>query len=51
MPILHEDGKQLTQSIAIGRYLARKYNLISDDPFLNYRSEQVVDIMEDARKG
>ena len=51
MPVLHEDGKPLTQSMSIGRYLARKYNFVSDDPFLNYRSEQVVDILEDSRKG
>ena len=49
MPLLTEDGKVMTQSASILRYLARKYGFVSDDPFLNYRSEQVIDILEDAR--
>ena len=51
MPVLLEDGKVLTQSASTSRYLARKYGYVSEDPFLNYRSEQVMDILEDARKG
>ena len=48
--MLLEDGKLLTQSLSIGRYLARKYNLVTHYLFLSYRSEQVVDILEDTRK-
>jgi len=49
VPILAVDGKELTQSYAIIRYLAKQHGFATSDDFLNYRSDQVVQIVEDAR--
>jgi len=44
-----EDGKELTQSAAIGRYLGRKLGLVTNDPYLDFLGDQVVDILTDGR--
>ncbi|CAG7731359.1 unnamed protein product [Allacma fusca] len=49
IPTLEVDGKVWTQSYAIGRYLAKTFGFTVEDDFLNYRSEQVSEIIEDCR--
>jgi glutathione S-transferase len=40
----------LTQSAAIGRYLAKKYGLIPDDSFDAARCDEIVNALDDLRK-
>jgi glutathione S-transferase len=48
IPVLElEDGRQLSQSTAIGRYLAKKHGLVSDDDFENAWGDQLVGAIED----
>jgi len=48
LPVLElEDGRQLSQSLAIGRYLAKKYGLLSDDDWENAWGDQLVGAIED----
>jgi glutathione S-transferase len=49
LPILNVDGKELSQSNAIARYLARQYNLVAEDPFLNARADEIADIVTELR--
>jgi len=49
MPVLHVDGKQLTQSLAIGRYLAREFGLLPKDSFTVARCDEIVDILAELR--
>lgn len=49
VPLLLVDGKELTQSAAIGRYLATKFGFVTGDPYLDFKSDQVVDILTDGR--
>jgi len=49
MPILIEDGKELTQSASISRYLAKKFGQVTGNEFLDYRVDQVIDIVNDGR--
>jgi glutathione S-transferase len=48
VPVLElPDGRQLSQSLAIGRYLATVNDLISKDPFENAWGDQLVGAIED----
>jgi len=48
IPVLElEDGRQLSQSLAIGRYLAKKHGLVSDDDWENAWGDQLVGAIED----
>jgi len=44
-----EDGKELTQSNAIGRFLGKKFGLVTNDPYLDFLGDQVVDLLVDGR--
>ncbi|CAG7837629.1 unnamed protein product [Allacma fusca] len=43
VPILKFDNKQLTQSLAITRYLARKYKLVGKDDFEAAKCDELAD--------
>ncbi|CAG4982226.1 unnamed protein product [Colias eurytheme] len=49
MPVLEIDGKQYAQSLAIGRYLGRKYGLVGDDAEQDFEIDQNVDFVNDIR--
>jgi len=49
VPILYENGVELTQSTPIISYLCRKFGFISQDEFINYRGAEIVEIVTDAR--
>ncbi|CAG7634897.1 unnamed protein product [Allacma fusca] len=49
LPVLVEDDNTLTQSYAIGRYLCKKFDFVHVDPFMDYLSDQVSEIVEDCR--
>ncbi|XP_038222288.1 glutathione S-transferase 2-like [Zerene cesonia] len=49
LPVLEIDGKQYAQSIAIGRYLGRKYGLAGDDAEQDFEIDQNVDFVNDLR--
>jgi len=42
MPVLEVDGKKLCQSVAIGRYLAEKYNMMPKDPWMKAKADEMV---------
>lgn len=50
IPVLEIDGKQIHQSIAICRYLAKKVGLSGDDDFENFEIDCVVDTVNDLRQ-
>jgi len=45
LPILQFDGKELSQSQAIARFLAGKYDLVAEDPFVAARADEVAGFM------
>lgn len=47
VPVLETDGETLTQSQAIGRFLARRYKLMPEDPLEQYRCDELVDALMD----
>lgn len=47
LPILEIDGKRHAQSFAIGRYLAKKYNLMGDNEEEAFRVDEVVEAIRD----
>ncbi|XP_048740132.1 probable glutathione S-transferase 9 [Ostrea edulis] len=49
LPFLEVDGKQLTQSLTIARYLARKFGLAGDTNWEQALVEQIVDTCDDLR--
>jgi len=54
MPILAEDGRELTQSRAIVRYLGKSTEvngakIYPDDPWLAFQVDELVDALEDSR--
>lgn len=51
VPILEIDGKIYNQSRAIGRYLAKKYNLYGSDEFEAMEIDAAVDSIDDFRHG
>mgnify|MGYP001049660934 FL=1 len=50
LPCLEIEGQKLVQSNSILRYLCRKYDLYSTDPFKAYLIESVCDLKEDLYK-
>jgi len=48
-PVLHEDGKEMSQSSAIARYLARKFKLVGATDYQAYLCDQYVDHITDWR--
>ena len=51
LPVLEVDGVQLGQSMAIARYLARKYNLAGKTDLEMAQADMVVDCVQDALNG
>lgn len=49
IPILEIDGKVLYQSIAICRYLAKKFKLVGADTLEDYEIDNAVDNLNDFR--
>nr|UQQ66584.1 glutathione S-transferase sigma 7 [Conogethes punctiferalis] len=49
MPVLVIDGKQYSQSLAISRYLGRKYGLVGADLEEDFEIDQIVDFINDIR--
>lgn len=49
MPVLEEDGKQLSQSLTIFRYLGRKFGLGAADEFQNAKCNEYIDAVFDVR--
>ncbi|CAH0401036.1 unnamed protein product [Chilo suppressalis] len=49
LPVLEIDGKQYAQSLAIGRYLGRKYGLSGADIEEDFEIDQNVDFVNDIR--
>ncbi|CAH2093201.1 unnamed protein product [Euphydryas editha] len=49
MPVLEIDGKKYAQSLAIARYLARKYGLNGQDIEEDFEIDQNVDFVNDIR--
>ncbi|CAB3230546.1 unnamed protein product [Arctia plantaginis] len=49
MPILEIDGKQYAQSVAISRYLGRKYGVAGDNEEEAFEIDQNVDFLNDIR--
>lgn len=49
LPLLEIDGKVMFQSLAIARFLAKKFGLYSEDPLEAYEIDNVVDTINDFR--
>jgi len=46
VPVLEVDGKELSQSLAISRFLGVKLNFDSKDPFLAAKADEVSSVMD-----
>ena len=42
MPILEVDGKEVTQSLTIARFLAKRYNLLPGDDWHLAKADEVI---------
>lgn len=49
MPVLEVDGKRVYQSLAIGRYLAKRVGLAGDDDWENLLVDVAIDTVNDFR--
>lgn len=49
LPLLEIDGKVMFQSLAIARFLGRKFGLYSEDAMEAYEIDNVVDTINDFR--
>ncbi|CAG7825801.1 unnamed protein product [Allacma fusca] len=49
VPILEENGRALTQSFAIGRYLAKKFGFIANIPAVDAKGDQLIEAVKDCR--
>jgi len=47
MPLLEVNGKKLSQSSAIGRFIARKFKLAGADDFESAKCDEIVDAIKD----
>uniref|UniRef100_A0A915KR41 glutathione transferase n=1 Tax=Romanomermis culicivorax TaxID=13658 RepID=A0A915KR41_ROMCU len=47
VPVLYVDGKELCQSMAIARYLAKEFGLVPSDNFLAAKADMIVDGLRD----
>jgi len=48
VPVLEVDGKQLAESFAIARYLAKQFNLAGKDAWEQAKVDEFADLMKDA---
>lgn len=51
VPVLEIDGKKYNQSRAIGRYLAKKFNLYGSNEIEALEIDAAIDSLEDIRQG
>lgn len=49
LPILEVDGHVMYQSLAISRFLAKKFELVGNDDHENYEIDNAVDNINDLR--
>jgi len=47
LPVLEVDGKQISQSLAIGRFLANKFNLAGTTPVEKFQADMIVECCKD----
>jgi len=51
VPILEHDGKIFSQSYAIARYLAKKYNLAGKNDYETFKCDEIADAVKDIFTG
>ena len=51
LPVLEVDGKVIGQSMAITRFLARKYNLAGKNEWEEAEADMIVDCIDDTFNG
>ena len=51
MPVLEVDGKTISQSMAIARFLARRYKLAGKTDLEEAEADAIVDFMSDCFNG
>jgi glutathione S-transferase len=51
IPLLEFEGKKLSQSFAIARFLGKKYNLAGADDFESAKCDEYADVVKDILKG
>lgn len=51
LPVLEVDGKQIGQSNAVARYLARQYNLTGKNEWEALQCDALVDTLGDLKQG
>jgi len=51
IPLLEFEGKKLSQSFAIARFLGKRYNLAGADEFEAAKCDEYVDAVKDILKG
>jgi len=49
VPVLYVDGRQMTQSLSIGRYLGNKFGLVPNDENLVAKCDEVVEFLTECR--
>jgi glutathione S-transferase len=47
VPVFEVNGEQMGESVAIGRYLARKYQLVGETPMEEFRADELIDAFAD----
>lgn len=50
LPVLEIDGKQVAQSHAVGRYLAKKFNLTGKTDYDAMQCDMHIDSLEDLKQ-
>ena len=51
LPMLEVDGRKLSQSFAIGRFLGKEFNLMSCDEFESAKCDEYGDVLKDLMSG
>jgi len=51
LPQLEVEGKRITQSVAISRFLAKRFDLMPECEWKAAKCDEVVDVVQDLRMG